>query len=880
MAEAYPARDEEDFEEDEETDETEDDDDEEDEDDSDEDEEDTDSDQEPKLKYERIQNKLEEILNKEAASCMAVHTKFLAVGTHWGTVHVLDHQGNKVEDKEIAKHLTTVNQLSLDSHADYIASCADDGKVAITGLYESEHNQIHDFDCPIKSVALDPKFSQHNSNRQFVTGGDKLVLHEKGFLGRSKSTILHQGEGTIRNIQWCGDLIAWANDQGVRVYDTAEKRRISFIERDHDQRLRPEIYPCSLCWKDVNTLLIGWANSIKICSVHKRNVEKREPRKEHPEQTLPTKTIVISCHIITDFFVCGVAPLDSDLVVLAYLTDEQKLEDEAEGGRRPQLKIISLKSKEFETVTSDSLTTRGFQKYSPCHYSLEYLADECAFYIVSPLDVIVTKQRDKDDHIEWLLSNDRFEEALEETEKEKTSLHNYDVQKVGLLHINHLIANQDFQKAASISDKVLGKDMELWEQQVYQFAKLNQLCAISPYVPTGDLRLPKYQYEMILNEFLQKSDLEGFHKLIKEWPQDLYDLPTIISAVLDRLSEFPNNPILLQALAELYSYDHHYDKALAIYLKLKHKDVFQLIHKYNLFKAVNDKIVMLMEFDEERAVKLLIENTDKVPIKSVVDQLKGHKFLLYLYLHALFMKDSQKNTELHALLVELYAEFSREHMMQFLKISNHYPLQTALQLCKERNYVPEMVFLFARMGNVKQALRLIINELDDVNKAIDFCKEQDDVELWEDLIEASIKKPVFITGLLNNIGTHVDPIMLIKKIEEGMEIPGLRDSLVKILHDYNLQISLRDGCKKILVSDCFSLLDKLNKMQRKGLRIEVSQSCSFCNNPLFNSADPSVVVFYCHHSFHEDCLINQNVDYCIICHSQKRGPGGRTVVRR
>lgn len=47
----------------------------------------------------------------------------------------------------------------------------------------------------------------------------------------------------------------------------------------------------------------------------------------------------------------------------------------------------------------------------------------------------------------------------------------------------------------------------------------------------------------------------------------------------------------------------------------------------------------------------------------------------------------------------------------------------------------------ARMGNVKQALRLIIDELNDVDKAIDFCKEQDDAELWEDLIESSIKKP-------------------------------------------------------------------------------------------------------------------------------------------
>lgn len=48
--------------------------------------------------------------------------------------------------------------------------------------------------------------------------------------------------------------------------------------------------------------------------------------------------------------------------------------------------------------------------------------------------------------------------------------------------------------------------------------------------------------------------------------------------------------------------------------------------------------------------------------------------------------------------------------------------------------------------------------------------------------------PAFITGLLNNIGTHVDPILLIYRIKEGMEIPNLRDSLVKILHDYNLQV--------------------------------------------------------------------------------------------
>ena len=36
---------------------------------------------------------------------------------------------------------------------------------------------------------------------------------------------------------------------------------------------------------------------------------------------------------------------------------------------------------------------------------------------------------------------------------------------------------------------------------------------------------------------------------------------------------------------------------------------------------------------------------------------------------------------------------------------------------------------------------MIMEELGDVDKAIDFAKEQDDSELWEDLISYSIDKP-------------------------------------------------------------------------------------------------------------------------------------------
>ena len=43
-------------------------------------------------------------------------------------------------------------------------------------------------------------------------------------------------------------------------------------------------------------------------------------------------------------------------------------------------------------------------------------------------------------------------------------------------------------------------------------------------------------------------------------------------------------------------------------------------------------------------------------------------------------------------------------------------MMQAYKVCKERDFVPEMVFLLGRMGNNKQALNLIIERLGDVNR--------------------------------------------------------------------------------------------------------------------------------------------------------------------
>ena len=44
--------------------------------------------------------------------------------------------------------------------------------------------------------------------------------------------------------------------------------------------------------------------------------------------------------------------------------------------------------------------------------SIEYSEGESLFYIVSPRDVVVAKERDQDDHIDWLLEKKKYEVVL------------------------------------------------------------------------------------------------------------------------------------------------------------------------------------------------------------------------------------------------------------------------------------------------------------------------------------------------------------------------------------------------------------------------------------------------------------------------------------
>jgi WD40 repeat protein len=221
--------------------------------------------QEPTLTYQRLGGSVPDILKADAASCLAVHAKFLALGTLAGAVHVLDLHGNEI--RRFTPHSANVTDVCIDATGEFVGSCSQDGTVVVSSLYSAEAS-THWYPRPVRAVALDAEYA---SKRVFATGGlaCQLTINSKGWFG-AKDAVVHSGEGPIVAIACAGQMLAWANDLGVKVYDAQHGKRVSYVERAAGSPPAQAFKP-HLRWESGSELVIGWADSIKIGRVRLRD---------------------------------------------------------------------------------------------------------------------------------------------------------------------------------------------------------------------------------------------------------------------------------------------------------------------------------------------------------------------------------------------------------------------------------------------------------------------------------------------------------------------------------------------------------------------------------------------------------------------------------
>ena len=93
-----------------------------------------------------------------------------------------------------------------------------------------------------------------------------------------------------------------------------------------------------------------------------------------------------------------------------------------------------------------------------------------------------------------------------------------------------------------------------------------------------------------------------------------------------------------------------------------------------------------------------------------------------------------------------------------------------------------------------------------------------------------------------------------------------RTEILKCRHLALFQITLREGCKKIMVKDCFQLLAKLLKLRQRGSFVDVDSVCHVCKVHVLPADETmsGMVVFQCRHAFHGQC-IPVSVAGCPVC---------------
>ncbi|KAI4109000.1 MAG: hypothetical protein L6R37_000718 [Teloschistes peruensis] len=392
--------------------------------------------------------------------------------------------------------------------------------------------------------------------------------------------------------------------------------------------------------------------------------------------------------------------------------------------------------------------------------------------------------------------------------------------------------------------------------------------------------------------------------------------------------------VLLGCLAKLYLDDGRPAKALGCYIRLQEADIaMRLISEYHLVNAVSDDIpgfIMLriskkqqqsapmseLELASMEPIRLLVSEAHHGIVRSetVIRQLDESFGVpnpyLFFYFRALWegettiptagsstieitsrdRKQSLMDERLiasegkalvsdHAdIALRHFAEYDRPLLMNFLKASQSYTLDLATRICKQRHYTPELVYLLAKEGRMTQALRLIIDEIGDVSQAITFAKEQNDQSLWDDLLNYSMKKPPFIRGLLEEVGTSIDPMKLVRKIPEGLEIEGLKSGLMRIIREYEIQYSISEGVARVLRGEVAAAMAEKGKGLNKGIKFEIGEvhkdpiavqkfrtgrprqvkrgHCPGCEKA-FLPEDPELLIsFPCQHVFHLPCLLD------------------------
>tara|TARA_R110002003_G_scaffold198_11_gene15483 strand:- start:13905 stop:16082 length:2178 start_codon:yes stop_codon:yes gene_type:complete len=351
---------------------------------------------------------------------------------------------------------------------------------------------------------------------------------------------------------------------------------------------------------------------------------------------------------------------------------------------------------------------------------------------------------------EFFADDSASQTTVSATKANQNSALEKEKRRIGDLWVQQLVTSGDWKQAGKVAGRVLGTSAR-WEHWVWKFAQTNHFNEISPYIPKKSMQppLPSMVYEVVLGHYIIHDRIR-FKHVLEAWDTDLYDINSVIEAIKSKLSagdvtedsvegdvQGRDWRILQDGLAKLYLASGRQREALRCYIRLQNADAaMSLIRDFHLVEAVRDDIpgFIMMRITKEQmdsaplaeleevsleAINVLVEEGCRgtIPAGDVVSQLQQKKDpfkpFLFFYLRRLWkpeMHERKAKTakervaedrlaadgkivaeEFADLMVDLFAEYDRPLLMEYLRKSQSYDLSKATAECERREYIPELV---------------------------------------------------------------------------------------------------------------------------------------------------------------------------------------------
>eukprot|EP00977_Amphora_coffeiformis_P008247 scaffold1852_cov170-Amphora_coffeaeformis.AAC.7 len=232
------------------------------------------------------------------------------------------------------------------------------------------------------TIAIDPAYKRRREKAVLVGFADgRLVQTKRGLIfQRRNDTVVHQAlppaptDATIapgiQSLAWRGNLVAWAEPSGIRLFDAEGMTKIAHIDRPVGAR--PSLYPsvrdttARLCFETSERLLVVWGDCLLQLTVRETNTTTSggagANHAEHTAEGTPAvvrrRTVECTMAWELDCIATGVAPLDKDHVLVLGLVPNMEDDENAnntEDSNQNEVELQVLSRSNGNVVYSDLL---------------------------------------------------------------------------------------------------------------------------------------------------------------------------------------------------------------------------------------------------------------------------------------------------------------------------------------------------------------------------------------------------------------------------------------------------------------------------------------------------------------------------------------------